>query len=174
MTILRPKRGSFSHNVLLMFVGTFLGQLTSVILAPILTRIYSPEMFGVLGAFTALASILSVIAALRYEMALPLAKTPEDAINLLAICGLALFATTGIGFFVIYALPERFFGNFYEFRFLLPVGFFCIGAYQVMVYYATQQGSFHTISRTKIYQGLAGPTSQIALGLLWHLSLIHI
>ena len=59
-------RGSFAHNVLVMFTGTAIGQLGAVVLAPVLTRVYSPDMFGVLGLFTASAamSILSVISAL--------------------------------------------------------------------------------------------------------------
>src|SRR5205807_2124805 len=51
------------------------------------------------------------------------------------------------------------------YRLLFPLGFLSIGAYQVMVYYATQQGAFKIISQTKVYQGLIGPITQIVFGL---------
>ena len=163
-------RGSFSHNVLVMFTGTAMGQLASVLLSPVLTRIYTPEMFGILGFFSAATAIASVVSALRYEMALPMAKTEKDAANLLAVCLIALVATTAIACLAIAALsmtgmPQHWFGTLAPYRWLLPAGFCCIGAYQVMVYFATRESDFRLIARTKIYQGLAGPISQIGLAL---------
>jgi hypothetical protein len=57
-------KGSFSHNVLLMFIGTAIGQMGSVILAPALTRIYSPDEFGILGIYMMVISVMSLIACL--------------------------------------------------------------------------------------------------------------
>lgn len=166
---LRLPRGSFGHNVLLMFAGTAIGQFGSVLLAPALTRLYAPEMFGVLGMFTAALGILSVIAALRYELALPLASSDQDAANLLALCIAALAATTALGGLLVAVLPWQDarlgLAALAPYRWLLPVGFFCIAAYHVMVYYATRRNAFDIIARTKLYQGAAGPLSQLGFGL---------
>ncbi len=163
-------QGSFSHNVLVMFTGTAIGQFGAVLLAPFLTRIYTPDMFGVLGIFSATVFILSVIAALRYEMAIPLAQTDEDAANVLGVCIVSLLATTALGVLIVAALSlyspgGAVLGTLAPYRWLLPLGFFCIGAYQTLVYLATRQSAFHMIARTKIYQGGAGPVTQIILGL---------
>ncbi len=167
----RLVRGSFSRNVLIMFAGTALGQFGSVLLAPLLTRIYTPEQFGILGVFTAVLSILSVLAAMRYEIALPLAKNNEESANLLVVCLLILTVTTIIAGLIIALISINteslsLLGIIAPYRWLLPVGFFCIGAYHIMIYYATHQGNFNVISRTKVYQGIIGPTSQIGFGLL--------
>ena len=53
-----------------------------------------------------------------------------------------------------------------SYRFLLPIGFVCLGSYYVMVAAATWLGAFQQIARTRISQGLSGPISQIGLGLL--------
>jgi O-antigen/teichoic acid export membrane protein len=164
----RFRQGSFAHNVLIMFTGTAIGQIGAVVLAPILTRIYTPEMFGVLGLFIAVLTIASVIGALRYEMALPLAQSEEDAANLLAVCLVTLACTTGISCFIVWMLSlwkSNPLGVLAPYSLLLPIGFFCIGAYQVMVYYATRQAAFGVIARTKVYQGTLGPLSQIGFGL---------
>jgi O-antigen/teichoic acid export membrane protein len=162
-------KGSFGHNVLMMFAGTAIGQLGPVIAAPLLTRLYSPEMFGVQGAFTAIIFIIAVIAALRYEMAITLVKNDRDSASLIALCGLTLLATTTIfTLALLFFTPDHFawadFGSLEPYRFLLPIGFASIGAYQIMVYVATQQQDYKSIAQTKLYQGAAGPLSQIAMG----------
>ena len=161
--------GSFARNVLVMFVGTALGQFTSVLLSPLLTRIYSPEFFGILGFFTAIVGTLSVVASLSYEMALTLAKDKDDAANLLTVCILSLLLTTALFYgFLLFSpdsLLDRLFGALVPYLYLMPIGFFCIGAYAVMVNFATLKAAFPIIARTKIYQGVIGPVSQIGLGL---------
>ncbi len=162
--------GSFARNVLIMFTGTALGQLTSLLLSPALTRIYSPEMFGIVGFFTSLLGILGVVASLRYDMALPIAKSKEDAANLLAVCFFTLFFVTSVLYGCLLFTPDNSvsyaLGSLYPYRHLLPVGFLCIGAYQIMVGYATQREAFAVLAKTKIYQGVTGPVSQIGLGLM--------
>ena len=69
-----------------MLTGTAAGQLVSILLSPVLTRLYSPQQFGVLSVYTALLTILVVIASLRYELTVPMAASDEDAINLVALC----------------------------------------------------------------------------------------
>ncbi len=164
-------KGSFSHNVLLMFIGTAIGQMGSVILSPALTRIYSPEEFGVLGIYMMVISVMSLIASLRYELAIPLTKTEEETANMLGVCLLSLFFVNlliGIVLYSINSVPEYLessFGLLWEYRLMVPVGMFAIGAYQILVSYATHKQTFKVISQTKIYQGYGGPISQIILGL---------
>jgi O-antigen/teichoic acid export membrane protein len=162
-------QGSFARNVLVMLTGSAVGQLAGLLLSPVLTRIYSPEIFGIAGSFTAVISILAVIAALRYDMALTIERNHENSANLLAVCFITLFFTTALGYGLLLLLPDDMassnFGSLMPYRFLLPVGFFCIGAYQVMVSYATRKNAYSIISRTKIYQGVVGPVSQIGFGM---------
>ncbi len=164
------RRGTFGHSVMIMFAGSALGQCLSVLCAPVLTRLYTPAMFGALGNFTSLIAIAAVVASLRYEMALPLAKSKEEAANLLAVCGIALLLTTLLLWGLLLCCPAigtpaSAFGTLLPYRALLPIGFFCVGAYQILVYLGTWQGDYSSIARTKLYQGAAGPLTQIALGL---------
>ncbi len=164
------KHGSFGRNVLIMFLGTAIGQIGPLVAAPILTRLYTPEMFGLSGAFTSAVFVAAVVACLRYDMAITLAREERDSANVIALCGLMLVLTTGImTLALLYFTPDRFawasLGAMEPFRFLLPVGFFGIGAYQVLVNIATLHNDFNTVAKTKIYQGAAGPLSQILMGL---------
>jgi O-antigen/teichoic acid export membrane protein len=168
----RPIAASaFSRNVSVMLIGTVLGQVLSVLLSPVLTRIYGPVDFGTLGVYMSALNILVGLSALRYEIPLSTAASDEAAVNLLALCAGLLVITTGLLGLAAFMLPQRVlvvtgFARLPYARLLLPVGFAFLGAYYVMMYYATRAQDFNSIARTRISQGITGPLSQIGLGLL--------
>jgi len=167
-------RRPFLKNVSIMLTGSAVGQLVSVVLSPVLTRLYSPEQFGILSIYTAILTIFVVMASLRYELALTLAASEEEAINLVAVCGCALMTTTIVVAVAAFAFPEELLKSlwpnpfhFYRnagYRSLLILGFVCLGGYYIALYFATRQDAFRAIARTRIYQGVTGPLSQIGLG----------
>jgi len=59
--------------------GTTMAQAIPLAASPILTRIYSPEDFGLFALFMSLAVIFSVIATGRYELAIMLPSKEEEA-----------------------------------------------------------------------------------------------
>lgn len=61
--------------------------------APLLTRIYGPEAFGLLGAFMALVNIVAPVAALTYPIAIVL---PKDDIDALEIARLSVYISFAI------------------------------------------------------------------------------
>jgi O-antigen/teichoic acid export membrane protein len=168
-------RRPFLKNVSIMLTGAAAGQCVSVALAPVLTRIYSPQQFGVLRVYTAVLSILVVRGSLRYELTLPLANSEEDAINLVAVCGCTLLGMTTLIGILAFAVPESLVKDIWPtpiywlrvnvYCGLLVLGFFCLGAYYIALYLATRQGAFRAIARTRVNQGVAGPLTQIGLGL---------
>ena len=65
--------------------GTAAGQLVAAAAAPVLSRLYSPSDFGVFSVVSALAITLGTVTALRYESAIPLPSTDEDARSLVVV-----------------------------------------------------------------------------------------
>jgi O-antigen/teichoic acid export membrane protein len=165
------RSSAFSRNVSKMLIGTVVGQMLSVLLSPVLTRIYSPPDFGTLSVYMSMLNILVGIAAFRYEIPMSTSVTEEAAINMLALCmGLLLFTTTLLSL-AAFLLPEDLFvtvglRNLQGARLLVPIGFGFLGGYHVLAYYATREQDFDSIARTRINQGISGPTSQIGLGVL--------
>lgn len=90
LTKLKPK-SEFSRNVLTLMTGTTIAQAIPIAISPILTRIYTPEDFGVFALYMAIASIVAVVATGRYEMAIMLPKKDSDAINIVALSILISF-----------------------------------------------------------------------------------
>jgi O-antigen/teichoic acid export membrane protein len=163
--------GGFSTNVIFMLAGTALGQAASVLLSPALARIYTPDEFGYLSVYTAALTILGVIAALGFELAIPIAASEAELANLVATSVGALTGMTGVLALIMWLASDRlltqwWLGPLTSHRCLLPIGFACVGGYYVMVAAATRISAFREIAWTRISQGLSGPISQIALGLL--------
>lgn len=164
-------RRSFTWNVLVMLTGTVAGQAVSLFLAPVLTRLFSPTEFGYLGVYTAVLSIFGVAASLGLDMAIPICAEDTECADLLALNGLALAGMTGLvalfaGLVSAHTLDVLSVGSLADYRWLLPIGFACLGAFYILVAVATRAGAFNDIARTRIAQGISGPVSQIVLGLL--------
>lgn len=91
----RPrKETSFAGDVLKLVSGTTIAQGIGVLATPLLTRLYGPEAFGTLALFTSITGIIGVVACLRYELAIMLPETDEEAANLLAVSLLAVVGVT--------------------------------------------------------------------------------
>ena len=72
----------FSKNVITLFTGTTLAQALPIAVAPILTRLYTPEDFGVFAIFFSITTLFSTIVTARYELAIVLPHEPAEAIHL--------------------------------------------------------------------------------------------
>lgn len=156
----------FAANVAFMVTGTALGQAISVAFAPVLTRLYSPEQFGYLSVYMTLLMIVVVVAALGLELAIPIAASDSELANLLAASGVAVAGTTCLLALVVALIPDSVLaflspGRLETYRYLLPLGFACLGGYYVMVAVATRAGAFRDIAATRVSQGISGPVSQI-------------
>ena len=69
----------FVRNVAVVATGTAGAQVVAIAFAPIITRIYGPDAFGLLGTFMALVAVLVPIAALTYPIAIVLPKEDSEA-----------------------------------------------------------------------------------------------
>ena len=84
-------REGFRGPALTLLSGSAFAAAVSYLALPLLTRLYTDEMFGVADYFVMLLGVLVNVAALRYEDALPIPERDEDAGGVL---GLALVLTT--------------------------------------------------------------------------------
>lgn len=161
---------SFARHVAVMLLGTVAGQAVSLLLSPILTRIFTPTQFGYLSVYGAVLMIFGVIASLGLDIAIPISMAEEECANLLVLCGLVLTLTTGLMVALSYLLPAHmlvvWMGPLAFHRYLLPIGFAFLGGYFILLALATRASAFDDIARTRVAQGVSGPVSQIALGLL--------
>jgi lipopolysaccharide exporter len=92
--------GQFTRHVLTLASGTAAAQLVTVAAAPILSRLYGPEAFGVFGVLLGLTTPLSMIAGCKYELAIMLETSRAAALDALRLvfvaCGMWAILLLGI------------------------------------------------------------------------------
>ena len=88
-------RNKFVKNVMIVASGTAGAQLVTMLFSPIITRLYGPEAFGMMGTFMAIVNIIVPVAALTYPIAIVLAKKDNNA---RAIVNLSIFLSIIIAF----------------------------------------------------------------------------
>lgn len=171
---MRAVLGKSSSNVFrgmaILATGGGIGRLISIAAIPALTRLYSPQDFGVLSVFTALVAILTPLATLRYSLALPLPRSVGTAMNLLAL-SLVLMG----GFCFALALLLWLFGTqiFHYFSvtalapwwWLIAIGTLAAATYDLLSSWATRERAYRIIATTNIWQNAAGSLVKILLGL---------
>lgn len=84
--IRRLRSSELVSNVLILMSGTAIAQAISWIAAPVLTRIFTPDSYGVLAVFVSLAALLSVLGTLRYDQAILLEQDEDSAGRILILC----------------------------------------------------------------------------------------
>lgn len=70
---LKPK-SEFNKNIFTLLSGTIIAQAIPIAISPILTRIYTPDDFGVFALFLAISSVFGSISTAKYELAIALPK----------------------------------------------------------------------------------------------------
>lgn len=69
----------FVRNVIIMVSGTAGAQIITMLISPLITRMYGPNAFGILGIFTAMTSIITPLVSLTYPIAIVLPEDDHDA-----------------------------------------------------------------------------------------------
>jgi len=163
--------GSLLHKVSTLVSGAAAGQIAMIVALPLLTRLYSPEDFGVLGVYTTIVLIFGSIASFRYELAIPLprnAKIASGIFQLATACVISTSICLTI-FIVLYIdkipvwlnLPD-----IYQVLWFVPLGVLISGLYQVFSYWEIRRQSFSLIASAKMQQGVMSALSQTSFGAL--------
>jgi len=149
--------GTFRRHVLVLAGGTAIAQTLGVLTAPFLSRIYAPSDFGVFSVYVSILSVLLSIASLRYEFAIPLCETDEDALQVLALALLlvpimTVLSVAALWVFRVALLEWTGTTAMGWYFWSLPVGMAAAGFYQVVSYWAVRRKAFSEIARTKVSQ----------------------
>lgn len=159
----------FFQNIAIIASGSVIARIIGLFTAPIITRLYLPEHYGVLSVYTAIVGLVGALASLRYNVTIPLPDKEEVADNLLKLSFLITVTFTFLISFVIF-----FFGDFLSVQFsiqhasqylwVVPVAFFGAGLFQALSFWATRHKYFRLITKTNITQSVSSRAFKIGLG----------
>jgi O-antigen/teichoic acid export membrane protein len=169
-------RNEFVKNVLTLVSGTSVAQLIPILVSPILTRIYEPEDFAIIGVYMSVAAILSEIVTGKFELAIMNADNEKEQTNLITLTLLVIFMSSAL-FFVLFTL---FFdkipflnveGNQY-WKYLLIVSILILGINKLLVYLNIKRKSYKRIAYSKVSKSFTLSMFQLGLYFLKYLGLI--
>lgn len=145
-----------------------LAQIVMVAAVPVLTRLYTPEQYGMLALYLALVGVLTVNASFRYQFAIPLAKSLAERINLTALCLVLVVTTSSVVLLLSIVFKDDLLvfliggGAFAGIEFLLPFSVFAIGALQVLSYYHISLSGYGNVALSKVFQSVSIVTVQFS------------
>ncbi|MEA2018801.1 MAG: oligosaccharide flippase family protein [Campylobacterota bacterium] len=169
LTKLKPK-SEFNRNVFTLITGTTIAQAVPIAISPILTRIYTPEDFGVFALYMAIAAIISVIATGRYEMAIMLPKKDEDVRSIVKLILILLSSVVIFVFLIVFIFNQEITELFENkeisnWLYFLPLSIFLVGVYQVVNYLLIREKSFKRLAKNKVIVSTSNASIQLAIGL---------
>lgn len=164
-------RLEYIRHFLTLFSSSVLGQLLTLALAPILSRIYSPEDFGLAALYLALLGILAVISTGKYEQAIMLPRDENAAIHIFRlVLLLAMVISTFFAIVIVLfnSTITSLFGNpaLRVWLYLLPVSLILNAAQQASIYYANRTKQFGRIAKTTIMQHTTTNLAKLGSGIL--------
>jgi len=160
----------FIANVLKLVGGSAIAQGLVVLTAPIVTRLFAPEAFGIAALFTSITSVLIVVSCLQYELAIMLPDTDAEAANLLGLSVLGVLAISGLSGLVVllasdwiikaFAAP-----NLGKYLWLIPPAVFIGGLFTALNHWNSRSKHFGRLSVARVVSSTVTQSTKIGAGL---------
>jgi O-antigen/teichoic acid export membrane protein len=162
---------SFISDVFTLVGGTTFAQLVTILVAPILTRLYTPDDFGTWALFLSITGIIGVLACLRYEHSIMLPESDEEAVNLLALSITIVFLITVIIMPSIYILKDiiPFYLNspaLKNYLWLIPPFIFINGIFLALNYWNSRTKHFKRLAFATVSNSFTSAGVKIGIGIL--------
>lgn len=148
--------------------GTTIAQAIPIAISPILTRIYTPEDFGVLALFISISGIFGSIATARYELAIMLPEKESDAINITAL-GISISFFLSLFLLLIVIIFNTYLVNLIGnplisvWLYFIPLIVFFIGVYNALYYFNTRKKYFKNIAGANITKSIIVSSLQLSI-----------
>jgi len=167
---IKPK-SEFGRNILTLMTGTIVAQAIPIAISPILTRIYTPEDFGLFALFFAILSILSVTANGRYENAVMLPKKDEDAINIFAL-GIIINSLLSTVIMVLVVVFNSSITKILDndeisiWLYFIPIALFFTGLFNILNSFNNRQKRYRDIADALVVKSLFMAVVQLFVGFI--------
>ena len=169
------KESEFSSNVFTLFSGTLIAQVIPLAISPILTRMYTPESFGVLAFILGLTMIFVSFFNGRYDAAIIVPKESSEAFSLFKLAMYLPFIMAAIVCGILWVMPQEMiaaFGIEAYLLFIIPVLATLFTSYMAFDFVLNRKKLYKKMSKLVILRVLFVATFQIILGFLFDEGLV--
>jgi O-antigen/teichoic acid export membrane protein len=163
-------RGEYIRNVFTLMAGTVMGQALVFVLAPFVTRLFTPEDFTMLEQYTMLVTVLSVVVTGKYEFAIMHPKDQNDARH---IAGLALkvafYSCVVLSVLILFLAKDISYWLMNEpigvFLWTLPIVLFFTAVFNVFNYWFSRLKQYKVAANSKVIAAVSSEPIKIATGI---------
>lgn len=173
----RFQKSRFLRNLTIVATGTAVAQAINIGASPIITRIYRPEAFGILGLFVSVTTILSSVSTLSYSHAINLPREDSDARKLFAVSVLValIFSALLLTLFMVGSgviVPRVPAKNPNWLLSLVPVVLISAAFSQASSHWLIRKQAFYVSSRIAVIVAFIQNLAKIGFGLRWATGLV--
>jgi O-antigen/teichoic acid export membrane protein len=167
--ISRLFHSEFIRNVLTLISGTTLGQIVSLAIYLILSRIYTPDDFGVFALYMSILSITNITSTAKYELAVMMPKKDSKGLNLTGLSAVISICVSVFLFLLVLFLNRpitRMLGNeqISIWLYLIPLSTLLNGFYQGLNYWSNRKKRFRTMTAASLGQSLTNSGVKVGAG----------
>lgn len=165
-------RNQFLRNVAVVASGTAAAQAINVAFSPFITRIYTPEAFGAMGTFMALASVLTPVAAFSYPIAIILPKEDDDAKGIACLSIITALGTTAFITILILTTGDKLIELLHAqeigcYLWAIPITILSDSIYQIIQQWMIRKNNYILTARLVTLQSFIIGFLKIAIGLFY-------
>jgi O-antigen/teichoic acid export membrane protein len=168
---IKKARTGFLAAVMALGGATALAQALGILTAPVLSRLFLPEAFGLAALYLALPALTSCMGCMRYEDSIMLPDDEKDAANLFSLSFILIMVNTAImvsivlisGNVILRLLNAPQLGKFI---WLWPISFFLLAVAPPMRQWNARQNRFKYLGATNLAKSSAGKFIKITGGSL--------
>jgi O-antigen/teichoic acid export membrane protein len=164
------KKLTFAQDVLIVFSGAMISQIIFILSAPVITRLYGPDAFGIFTLYISLVSIIGIVSCVMYESAIILPESDDDAVNVFALSILLTISVSVVTFISIVVAKDFFIHlirapGLEPYIIYLPLSVCIAGFLLALNNWNIRKKSFRPIGVSKIASSATTNVTQIATGI---------
>lgn len=175
------QKGSFAQNFMMLFSSNVISQIVGILLLPIISRLYSPEVYGVFSIYIVISTLIAKFSTLRYDIALLLPEKDREFKEFVHLCIFLVVLVTMISLPVFGFLGSIIFGalnrpELSSYWYLVSFAIFIHGMTFIVAAWNIREKEYKKTSIIGVVRNILGRVLNIGyallfsatfLGLLW-------
>ncbi len=162
---------NLNKKVYLLFFGVAIAQLIPFLFSPVLSRLYSPGEYALLGIMLVSSNVLFEVFTLKYDRTIVVSSNRILSLNMLYLCILIalIFSTVLLLFFLSFNFVDKFktiHPHIDSLKIILPLITFQMAVVTAINYWFQRQQNFKEIVYIKIIQMTSITAISVILGMI--------
>lgn len=171
----------FSKNVLTLVTGTAVAQAIPLGLSPVLTRLYTPEDFGIFAIYMSIVAVGTVVVSLKYDLAIILPSDEKDAANITCLALITAVIISGILLILIFLFSDSLTSILVsetkqekviaKWLYFVPFSVLLMGGFNAISFWFNRNSNYKVMAKSKVVNSGSMTGAQLLLGGLKKISI---